>query len=111
MPKILWVAVDCLGKEVQLSDATWESHIAKRPYMAPYLAEVRETVERPSVCIRDSTDALHSYRLGILGGKRSKLYLHVIVRRIRGHRSRVVSFWACKKPAPGEEIVWFDKKN
>ena len=111
MAKILWVANDCLGKEVELSDATWKSHIAKRGYMAPFLGQVRETVEGPDVCIRDSTDALHYYRLGILGGARSKLYLHVVVRQGRGGRSRVVSFWACRTPDPGEEILWFKKEN
>lgn len=110
MAKILWIATDCLGKEVELSEATWDCHVAKRPYMEPYLEEVRKTLEEPEVCIRDSTNAYHNYRLGILKGKYRTAYLRVVVRRIRGQRSRVVSFWASKEIDPGE-IVWFNKSN
>lgn len=110
MAKILWVATDCLGKEVEFSDATWQNKVAKRPYMASYLDEVRKTVEEPEVCIRDSTNAYHNYRLGILRGRYRGTYLRAIVRRIRGKKSRVVSFWASKKIDPGE-IVWFNKSN
>lgn len=77
--------------------------------MAPHLAEVRKTVEDPDFCIRDNTDGYHNYRLGILPGRFRHMYLHVIVRRVKGRPSRVSTFWPCKVPDPGT-IVCLTRK-
>ena len=105
MANIRWVTTDCLGKRVELTEWTWHSHIEKRPFMEEYEQEIKETV-----CIRDSSNVYHCYRLGIMGGKWRQLYLHVIVQRRRGHRSKVKTFWPCKVPDPGEEIVCLRQK-
>lgn len=70
---------DWRGRQVHLTQRTFESHAHRRPEFAEYKAEAEETINDPDIVQESDTGATFLYRFAIGRPPFSRLYLKVVI--------------------------------
>lgn len=101
---MLFQVVDPLGRTITLLEATWQSHVAKRPSLEGQLDYVRETVRDPDIIVSVADGSHRYYAVGI-SPRHPYLYLHVLIRLDSTTSGRVRSAWFARAVEVGE-LEW-----
>ena len=83
MDKIFEV-IDKKGRKIYLSSKTWSHITRKHPYIANYLEEMKETIQRPDKTTDWSLDEDVRYNYRYYKNKDPPKYLLVIVKYLNG---------------------------
>lgn len=104
-PSILFEVIDPRGITIRCSREQWEHHVLRnRPFMKPYLEEVRAALHEPDFICRDVIhDTRQCYYL-----RKSALrhYMKVVVNLEKEREATLVTAFLADSGKKGEKIIW-----
>jgi hypothetical protein len=102
---ILFKVIDPRGNTITCSNEQWQYHVIQnKPFMQPYLAEVKSTLQNPDFICQD---AEHQKRQCYYARKiRAKLYIKVIVDFKTDKDAELITAFLADNGKKGEIVIW-----